>query len=440
MGAAITCGEKGCDRSFHLPCASRGECVTQFFGLYRSFCWEHRPEQAVKAKPGQNSTCIICLDPVEDNKSYHTMVCPACRHAWFHRSCIQKQAIHAGVRLCCLRCRNQDQFVMEMLAMGIRISKSFTEELETGWGQRSRDSLDLPDAGASRGSTLFPSFSSRQPSWESDQACGPVYQRHRRCNASKRLCPGGSEQAEEEGATAVLAWALVRGKAPGCPCAAVASVPARPGSRGLGWALAPGRLWAPRWPLLPQGWVAVPLTFLPPLAASRDNSELASPSTTSQAASGLSHSSLGYESSRPSTIKQAPLGPSCSSPVPESSSCSSHPGPDRIRYRSRLQRQAQKPYSQPGNHCRTSRVPAPSAESSAFGTASQLALGPSCRSPALGGSSPSTDRQMALGLFRGSPVPARSSCSSHPGPDRIRYRSRLQRRAQKPYSRPGRRR
>ncbi|XP_040979405.1 LOW QUALITY PROTEIN: uncharacterized protein LOC121233302, partial [Aquila chrysaetos chrysaetos] len=206
----------------------------------RSFCWEHRPEQAVKAKPGQNSTCVICLDPVEDNKSYHTMVCPACQRAWFHRSCIQKQAIHAGVRLCCLHCRNQDRFVMEMLAMGIRISKrwfflfptheasgtsaqrqardgpsrpallpptlvlSFPEELETGWGQKSRDSLDLPDAGASRGSTLFPSFSRRQPSWESDQAFGPVYQRHRRCNASKCLCPGGSEQAEEEGPWQVL--------------------------------------------------------------------------------------------------------------------------------------------------------------------------------------------------------------------------------------------
>ncbi|NXW12008.1 PHF7 protein, partial [Fregetta grallaria] len=34
MGATITCQEKGCDRSFHLPCASEGECVTQFFGLY----------------------------------------------------------------------------------------------------------------------------------------------------------------------------------------------------------------------------------------------------------------------------------------------------------------------------------------------------------------------------------------------------------------------
>uniref|UniRef100_A0A663DN59 RING-type domain-containing protein n=1 Tax=Aquila chrysaetos chrysaetos TaxID=223781 RepID=A0A663DN59_AQUCH len=168
MGAAITCGEKGCDRSFHLPCASRGECITQFFGLYRSFCWEHRPEQAVKAKPGQNSTCVICLDPVEDNKSYHTMVCPACQRAWFHRSCIQKQAIHAGVRLCCLHCRNQDRFVMEMLAMGIRISK--------------------------RWFFLFPTH----------EAFGPVYQRHRRCNASKCLCPGGSEQAEEEGPWQVL--------------------------------------------------------------------------------------------------------------------------------------------------------------------------------------------------------------------------------------------
>lgn len=65
-------------------------------------------------------------------------------------------------------------------------------------------------------------------------------------------------------ATAVLAWALVRGKAPGGPCAAMASVPARPGSRGFGWALAPGRLWAPPWPLLPHGRVAALLTFLPP--------------------------------------------------------------------------------------------------------------------------------------------------------------------------------
>ncbi|NXS50925.1 PHF7 protein, partial [Balaeniceps rex] len=38
----------------------------------------------------------------------------------------------------------------------------------------------------------------RQPSWESDQAFGLVYQRHIRCSASKCLCLGGREQAEEE--------------------------------------------------------------------------------------------------------------------------------------------------------------------------------------------------------------------------------------------------
>ncbi|KAF1464384.1 G2/M phase-specific E3 ubiquitin-protein ligase, partial [Megadyptes antipodes antipodes] len=167
MGATITCQKKGCDRSFQLPCASEGECVTQFFGLYRSFCWEHHPEQAVQATPEQNRTCIICLDLVEGRKSYHTMVCPACQHAWFHQSCIQKQAIHAGVCFRCLHCQNKDLFVMETLTMGIRISK-------------------------------------RQPSWESDQACGLVYQRHSFCNARRCLCPGGREQAEEEGSWQLL--------------------------------------------------------------------------------------------------------------------------------------------------------------------------------------------------------------------------------------------
>ncbi|XP_067992861.1 uncharacterized protein [Melanerpes formicivorus] len=34
-GASITCQESGCERSFHLPCATRGRCVTQYFEQYR---------------------------------------------------------------------------------------------------------------------------------------------------------------------------------------------------------------------------------------------------------------------------------------------------------------------------------------------------------------------------------------------------------------------
>ncbi|XP_042748774.1 PHD finger protein 7-like, partial [Lagopus leucura] len=58
-GASITCAEPGCNRSFHLPCASKGECVTQYFGEFRSLCMEHCPQQAVEAAPAQDTTCII---------------------------------------------------------------------------------------------------------------------------------------------------------------------------------------------------------------------------------------------------------------------------------------------------------------------------------------------------------------------------------------------
>ncbi|NXE17271.1 G2E3 ligase, partial [Lophotis ruficrista] len=161
--ATITCRETGCERSFHLPCAIEGSCVTHWFGLYRSFCWEHRPQQAVRATPAENTTCLICLDPVEDTVSYGTMVCPACKHAWFHRGCIQKQALHAGFScFTCPHCQNEYRFLMEMLTMGIRIPH-------------------------------------RGPSWMDDESYEQLYERHSRCDARQCLCPGGREQAEEEG-------------------------------------------------------------------------------------------------------------------------------------------------------------------------------------------------------------------------------------------------
>lgn len=94
---------------FHLP--------------HRSFCWEHRPQQTVQARPSQDNTCSICLDTVENKISYKTMGCPACQDARFHRQCIQRLALHAGIGFRCPCCLNQDPFMMEMLTMGIRLSK-----------------------------------------------------------------------------------------------------------------------------------------------------------------------------------------------------------------------------------------------------------------------------------------------------------------------------
>ncbi|XP_061213316.1 G2/M phase-specific E3 ubiquitin-protein ligase-like [Neopsephotus bourkii] len=184
-GATITCQETGCGRRFHLPCAVEGQCVTCYLPPFRSFCQEHRPQQQELVAP-ENTKCLICMDPVEGRTTYGTMVCPACKHAWFHRACIQGQALCAGI-LClqCPLCRNQNWFFLEMMHMGIQIpirlvssclalchawpctssrgpllsplSLGFSsmEELETGCGEKSGEAVHVPDAGAAAGAHQF---------------------------------------------------------------------------------------------------------------------------------------------------------------------------------------------------------------------------------------------------------------------------------------------
>lgn len=112
----------------HITITAEGLCfppsLAHLFHLpHRSFCWEHRPQQTAQARPSQDNTCSICLDTVENKISYKTMGCPACQDARFHRQCIQRLALHAGIGFRCPCCLNQDPFIMEMLTMGIRLSK-----------------------------------------------------------------------------------------------------------------------------------------------------------------------------------------------------------------------------------------------------------------------------------------------------------------------------
>ncbi|XP_064374626.1 PHD finger protein 7-like [Dromaius novaehollandiae] len=162
-GAVIDCQGKDCSRSFHLPCASSNGCVTQFFKAYRSFCSEHCPEQAVPVRPDEETTCIICMERVDEKLSFGTMVCPACRGAWFHRGCIQGQASRAG-RECfrCPQCKNKRKFLPEMLKMGI-----------------------------------FVPF--RPPAWEETGQYEELYERHSQCDAGQCLYREGRQQAQESG-------------------------------------------------------------------------------------------------------------------------------------------------------------------------------------------------------------------------------------------------
>ncbi|NWI71132.1 G2E3 ligase, partial [Todus mexicanus] len=85
------------------------------------FCSEHSPAQEVEATREEDTACLLCTDPVED-LSYRNMVCPACVHAWFHRECIQGQALRSGLFFFrCPNCRDTETFLPEMLNMGIRV-------------------------------------------------------------------------------------------------------------------------------------------------------------------------------------------------------------------------------------------------------------------------------------------------------------------------------
>ncbi|XP_053864673.1 PHD finger protein 7-like [Malaclemys terrapin pileata] len=174
-GASVACQGRKCTKNFHFPCGSERGCIYQFFGEFKSFCWKHRPVQRVRRRQQQAETiCIICLESMPGKPSYSAMVCPACKHAWFHRGCIQVRilfprwflgghALRAALyHFRCPRCRDMGTFQREMFRMGIKI----------------------PD---------------RDAAWEEDGAFSDQYHRHSRCDAGCCLYVGGREQSAEAG-------------------------------------------------------------------------------------------------------------------------------------------------------------------------------------------------------------------------------------------------
>ncbi|XP_062448826.1 LOW QUALITY PROTEIN: PHD finger protein 7-like [Rhea pennata] len=392
-GAAISCQQKGCSRTFHLPCASEHGCVTQFFRPYRSFCWEHRPEQAVPARPTAETTCIICQEPVDEQLSYRTMVCPACKGAWFHRGCIQVgalpwrqghggashsapltlpvcllqgQAVHAGFSCFrCPLCKNRRRFLPEMFKMGISIPF-------------------------------------RGPSWEEGGRYRDLYQRHRRCDAARCLHPRGREQAEPSGGSGsrCLAQELCRALPCCAPsargglagitasspshhrhqpvclarrwelllCSSCAAQGAHRGCSGLGNAavswecdecagLGPGKRhrgqgpagWGWGWG---QAWQQVLSAALQQGLCLRQGrghrSGLCSPGAVLLTfLPPLAASSAQPEPAAPSTSSQAEPAASSSSAAPRTRSPSGGTGPERRPSRSRLARRSQNPYRRP---------------------------------------------------------------------------------------------
>lgn len=127
-GATIGCVVKNCRKVFHFGCGQKAGALNQYFDSYRSFCTSHRPRQTCPVSDRlsfygtANSMCVICMSAVEARASNDTLRAPCCKNTWFHRKCIQRQALAAGLYFFkCPLCCNKEIFQAEMLQVGIYI-------------------------------------------------------------------------------------------------------------------------------------------------------------------------------------------------------------------------------------------------------------------------------------------------------------------------------
>nr|KAI8735047.1 PHD finger protein 7-like [Biomphalaria glabrata] len=125
-GATIGCCNGKCKKNFHLICGIQNGVLSQFFDNYRSYCADHRKTQSLVktlSKGSSKKECAICLTSIEFTAtSHYSLVCPSCKHCYFHKTCIQKYAISAGMHFFkCPLCNERETFQEEMLEFGIYI-------------------------------------------------------------------------------------------------------------------------------------------------------------------------------------------------------------------------------------------------------------------------------------------------------------------------------
>ncbi|CAG4969845.1 unnamed protein product [Colias eurytheme] len=192
-GATLGCSISQCRKQFHLPCGREKNAISMFHGNYKSFCWKHAPKQKVasnildnikerkikerklKAIVGkeemksediqQDMVCVICYEKVDAFPSLLTFWPPCCaRDAWFHRSCLQRMALSAGMHyLKCPLCNDKEQFYNAVMSQGYYI----------------------PD---------------RDAAWELEQnAFAEIYERKIVCNVPECKCPQGREYDVDNG-------------------------------------------------------------------------------------------------------------------------------------------------------------------------------------------------------------------------------------------------
>ncbi|XP_029847530.3 G2/M phase-specific E3 ubiquitin-protein ligase isoform X1 [Ixodes scapularis] len=155
--ATVACCLKMCEKKFHVGCGIANDCLLQFYGDFRAYCPDHRPNQHMTPKETGPASCLICACELVPQPSPRVLLTPCCKNS-FHKACLQAQAMSAGSHLFkCSVCNNKEAFQKEMLDYGISIPE-------------------------------------RDASWERQQgAYQELLYRYQRCDAVRCRCPMGRE-------------------------------------------------------------------------------------------------------------------------------------------------------------------------------------------------------------------------------------------------------
>jgi len=134
-GATVGCAEKKCKKKYHPICGQEQGCLFQYFDEFKSFCKDHRRIEDLnlcKIDVG-NASCSICQEEIEFKDPFKILWVPCC-HSYFHKNCIQCQAISAGdEHLRCANCNNGPEFMEKLKVSGIYIP-----EQDASWEQEGR--------------------------------------------------------------------------------------------------------------------------------------------------------------------------------------------------------------------------------------------------------------------------------------------------------------
>lgn len=203
IGASLGCSITQCRKQFHLPCGRERNSLSLFHGNYKTYCEKHAPVQRIppsimakarlrkqkdnKAKKlfeynfkdikelslnddnnldtDTQSVCVICYEYVDGYPTPNTFWPPCCaRDAWFHRTCLQRMALSAGMHyLKCPLCNDKENFYQAVISQGYYV----------------------PD---------------RDAAWELEQnAFAEIYERPVSCSASDCVCPMGRNHDADNG-------------------------------------------------------------------------------------------------------------------------------------------------------------------------------------------------------------------------------------------------